>query len=177
MRRDRLTFGMMLGIPLLQLVLFGFAINSDPRHLPDRRAASPTTARTAAPSSRRSATAATSTSSARWTPRPRRTTLLARGEVQFVVTIPENFSRDLLRGDRPVVLVEADATDPAATSNAIGSLRALLDTALANDLKGPLALSAPARTRRWSCASTPATTPRRSRSTTSCPASWAWCSR
>ena len=49
--------------------------------------------------------------------------MLARGEVQFVVNIPENFSRDLLRGDRPVLLVEADATDPAATSNAIGSLR------------------------------------------------------
>src|SRR5215207_333616 len=34
MRRDRVTFGMMIGIPLLQLVLFGYAINSDPRHLP-----------------------------------------------------------------------------------------------------------------------------------------------
>ena len=54
-------------------------------------------------------------------------------------SIPENFTRDLLRGDRPAVLVEADATDPAATSNAIGSLRSLLDTALQNDLKGPLA--------------------------------------
>jgi ABC-2 type transport system permease protein len=63
---------------------------------------------------------------------------LSRGEVQFVVTIPENFSRDFLRGDRPAVLVEADATDPAATSNATSSLRALLDTAFDNDLKGPL---------------------------------------
>src|SRR5262249_1184216 len=63
---------------------------------------------------------------------------IARGEVQFVVTIPENFSRDLLRGDRPVILIEADATDPAATSTALGSLRSLLDTALRNDLKGPL---------------------------------------
>src|SRR5262249_3284332 len=65
--------------------------------------------------------------------------VLARGEVLFVVTIPEEFTRNLLRGDRPVFLVEADATDPAATSNAIGSLRTLLDTALQNDLKGPLA--------------------------------------
>jgi ABC-2 type transport system permease protein len=64
---------------------------------------------------------------------------LARGEVLFVVTIPENFSRDLVRGDRPALLVEADATDPAATSNAIGSLRAVVDSALAHDLKGPLA--------------------------------------
>ena len=64
--------------------------------------------------------------------------VLDRGEVQFVINIPENFTRDLLRGDRPAILVEADATDPAATSNAIGSLRTLLNTALEKDLKGPL---------------------------------------
>src|SRR6187397_849391 len=64
--------------------------------------------------------------------------LLARGQVQFVVNIPQNFSRDLLRGDRPIVLIEADATDPAATGIALGSLGPLLSTALANDLKGPL---------------------------------------
>ena len=57
--------------------------------------------------------------------------MLARGEVQFVVNIPQNFTRDLLRGERPAILVEADATDPAATSNAIGSLRMLVSTALA----------------------------------------------
>ncbi|HET6676534.1 MAG TPA: ABC transporter permease, partial [Nitrospiraceae bacterium] len=68
--------------------------------------------------------------------------LLARGEVQFVVNIPVSFTRDLLRGDRPAVLVEADATDPGATSNAIGSLNVLLTTALMNDLKGPLAFLA-----------------------------------
>jgi len=65
--------------------------------------------------------------------------LLARGQVQFVINIPENFSRDLLRGDRPALLVEADATDPAATGIALGSLEPLFDTALQNDLKGPLA--------------------------------------
>jgi ABC-2 type transport system permease protein len=64
--------------------------------------------------------------------------LLARGQVQFVINIPENFSRDLLRGDRPALLVEADATDPAATGIALGSLAPLFDTALHNDLKGPL---------------------------------------
>jgi ABC-2 type transport system permease protein len=67
---------------------------------------------------------------------------LARGEVQFVINIPENFTRDLLRGQTPAILVEADATDPSATSNAVGSLRALLNTALVNDLKGPLAFLA-----------------------------------
>jgi ABC-2 type transport system permease protein len=64
--------------------------------------------------------------------------LLARGQVQFVINIPENFSRDLLRGDRPALLVEADATDPAATGIALGSLGPILDSALRNDLKGPL---------------------------------------
>ena len=56
----------------------------------------------------------------------------------FVVQIPEDFSRDLLRGDRPAMLVAADATDPAATSNAVAALRALIDDALRHDLKGPL---------------------------------------
>jgi ABC-2 type transport system permease protein len=64
--------------------------------------------------------------------------------VQFVVTIPKNFTRDLLRGERPTLLIEADATDPAATSNALGSLRTLLGTALQNDFKGPLAFLAAA---------------------------------
>ncbi|MDX1815184.1 MAG: ABC transporter permease, partial [Thermodesulfobacteriota bacterium] len=64
---------------------------------------------------------------------------LARGEVQFVVNIPSDFTRSLLRGERPAVLLEADATDPAATGNALGALRILADTALQNDLRGPLA--------------------------------------
>ncbi len=68
---------------------------------------------------------------------------LARGEVQFVINIPENFSRDLLRGDRPAVLVEADATDPGTTGIALGALPSLFNTALQNDLKGPLAYLAP----------------------------------
>ena len=138
MRRDRLTFGMMIGIPLIQLVLFGFAINADPKHLP--------TAVLLADHGPQGRTllAAIQNSGYFDCVREVRTEAeahdaLARGEVLFVVHIPESFSRDLLRGDRPVLLVEADATDPAATSNAIGSLRTLLDTALHNDLKGPLA--------------------------------------
>src|SRR5262245_15415795 len=138
MRRDRLTFGMMIGIPLIQLVLFGYAINSDPKNLPAavRLADHGPYGRTLLYAIRNSAyfdfvreldTEAEAQE------------VLARGEVLFVVTIPEDFSRDLLRGDRPVLLVEADATDPAATSNAIGSLHAVLDSALQNDLKGPLA--------------------------------------
>jgi len=137
MRRDRLTFGMMLGIPLIQLILFGFAINSDPKQLPTAVlvADNGPQARTLLHAIRNSGYYAFV--------REVRTEAeaheaLARGDVQFVITIPENFCRDFLRGDRPALLVEADATDPAATSNATSSLRALLDTAFANDLKGPL---------------------------------------
>ena len=138
MRRDRLTFGMMIGIPLLQLILFGFAINSDPRHLP-------TTVLLAdhGPQGRTLLEAIRNSSYFDFVREMKSEAeardALARGEVLFVVSIPEDFSRNLLRGDRPVLLVEADATDPAATSNAVGALSVLLDTALQNDLKGSLA--------------------------------------
>ena len=65
------------------------------------------------------------------------------GAVQFAITIPENFARDLVRGDRPVLLVEADATDPAATGNAIAALGPSVESALAHDLKGSLAAEKP----------------------------------
>ncbi len=138
MRRDRLTFGMMVGIPLLQLVLFGFAINSDPKHLP--------TAVLVADHGPHGRTVLQAIRNSSYfdfvsevTTETQAHEALARGDVQFVVNVPENFSRELLRGDRPPILVEADATDPAATGNALGSLGTLLDGALQNDLKGPLA--------------------------------------
>jgi ABC-2 type transport system permease protein len=145
MRRDRMTFGMMVGIPLLQLVLFGFAINSDPKHLP--------TAMLLADHGPygRSLLHALQNSSYFELVRQVRTEaegreVLARGQAQFVINIPENFSRDLMRGDRPAVLVEADATDPGATGNAIGSLGTVLDSALRRDLKGPLSFLIPTAT-------------------------------
>lgn len=141
MRRDRVTFGMMVGVPLLQLVLFGYAINADPKRLP--------TAVLMADYGPQGRTLLHAIRNSHYFEFKRELTteqegrdVLARGEVQFVVNIPQNFTRDLLRGDRPAILVEADATDPAATSNAIGSLRMLLATALRHDLKGPLAFLA-----------------------------------
>jgi ABC-2 type transport system permease protein len=137
MRRDRLTFAMMLGIPLLQLTLFGYAINSDPRHLP--------TAVLMADHGAQGRTLLYAMKNSTYFDFVREVKtereghdLLARGDVQFVINIPQNFSRDLLRGDRPALLVEADATDPAATGIALGSLEPLFDTALQNDLKGML---------------------------------------
>jgi ABC-2 type transport system permease protein len=141
MRRDRVTFAMMVGIPLIQLVLFGFAINSDPKHLP--------AAVLLADHGPQGRTLLHAIQNSEYFDFVRQVEtesegheVLARGEVQFVVNIPENFTRDLLRGERPAILVEADATDPAATSNALDSLGTLLDTALENDLKGPLAFLA-----------------------------------
>lgn len=137
MRRDRLTFAMMVGIPLIQLILFGFAINFDPKHLP-----------TAVLSADNSIFARSFVRSLEnsgyfqvlFEPRTEAEVeyLLTSGEVQFVVTIPENFARKLVRGERPVLLVEADATDPIATVNAIATLNMLSLTALNRDLQGSL---------------------------------------
>jgi ABC-2 type transport system permease protein len=141
MRRDRLTFAMMVGIPVMQLVLFGYAINSDPKHL-----ATAVLLADQGPQGR-SLLAGIQNSAYFDFVRQVKTEAegeqaLARGEVQFVINIPENFTRELLRAKRPAVLVEADATDPAATGNALGSLPTVLNTALANDLNGPLAFLA-----------------------------------
>ena len=143
LKRDRLTFGMIIGIPVLQLILFGYAINSDPRRLP--------TAVLSADSSVYSRTllAAMQTSSYFRIDRFAATQdevddLLARGEVQFALTIPENFGRKLVRGERPVLLVEADASDPAAIGNALGALQQIAASSLNRDLSGPLAELVPA---------------------------------
>jgi len=138
MRRDRLTFAMIVGIPILQLILFGFAINTDPKALP-------TAVLTADSSvfSRSFVSAMENTGYfrvARFVTSPAEgERMLQLGEAQFFVTFPENFSRKLLRGERPAMLVEADAADPAATSNAISALLALNQSALNHDLTGPLA--------------------------------------
>ena len=114
MRRDRLTFGMIIGVPILQLVLFGFAINTDPRGLP--------TALVAADDSlfaRALVSALENSQYFKFTRRPvseaEADRLLKLGEVQFVLVIPPDFSRKLQRGERPQLLVAADATDPSAT--------------------------------------------------------------
>ena len=138
MKRDRVTFAMMVGIPLMQLMLFGFAINNDPKHLPAaiRAADQGPFARTLVAALRTSGyfvlvrEAATEAETQR---------LLQVGEVQFVINIPGDFSRKLLRGERPTLLIEADATDPAATGPALNAVRALADTVLNRELTGPLA--------------------------------------
>ena len=143
LKRDRLTFGMIVGIPVVQLILFGFAINSDPKSLP--------TAVLSQDNSQyaRTIVAALQTSGyfrlvQQVSTEAEVDDLLAHGKVQFVVTIPAGFERDLVRGGRPTLLIEADATDPSATGNAIAALGQSIETALSHDLKGVLGDQAPA---------------------------------
>lgn len=138
LRRDRLTFAMIVGIPVMQLLLFGFAINSDPKHLPAAVAISD-------PGTFSNSIVAALANSGYYdirlatnSPADARR-MLAEGEVSFVVEIPANFSRDIVRGARPSLLVEADATDPASASNAVGALGNIVAGALRDDLTGPLA--------------------------------------
>lgn len=138
MRRDRVTFAMMIGIPMLQLVLFGFAINSNPKHLPTAVYAADNS-----PFSRSIIWALRNSSyfdiSHEAKSAAEIQTLLAENKIQFAVTIPVDFSRKLLRGEKPDLLLEADATDPSAVGFAMSALNALTTSVLNRDLKGPLA--------------------------------------
>jgi ABC-2 type transport system permease protein len=129
---------MMVGIPLMQLLLFGFAINTDPKHLPTaiRAADQGPFARTFVAALKQSGyfTLVKETTSEAETQK-----LLQLGEVQFVINLPVDFSRKLLRGEQPTVLIEVDATDPAATGPAVAAVRALADSVFNRDLTGPLA--------------------------------------
>ncbi|RWF46173.1 MAG: ABC transporter permease [Mesorhizobium sp.] len=129
MRRDRITFAMMLGVPLLQLVLFGFAINNDPKSLPTALVAISNDQYTRAMASALQMTGyyhfdfvAQSAAEAE--------ELMAKGAVSFVVTIPADFARRVERGDNPQILIEADATDPSAASGAVSTLSKVASQAL-----------------------------------------------
>lgn len=142
MARDKMTFAMILGIPIMQLMVFGYVINTDPRHMPAAVLLADT-----GPQGRtlleglKNSTYFDFEKQVRTEEEGRK--LLLRGQVQFLVNIPEHFTRDLLRGDRPAVLVEADASDPTATSGGLAALDGVLNTALLADFKGPLAHLAP----------------------------------
>ena len=138
MRRDRLTFAMIVGVPVLQLLLFGYAINADPKSLPTALVMGE-----ASPFSRAFLAGIGNSGYFRLVGNPVDEALadamLVRGEVQFVVTVPSDFSRRIARGEHPALLVEADATDPAATSNALAALSRIAETAALRDLGGVLA--------------------------------------
>lgn len=129
MRRDRITFAMMIGVPLMQLMLFGFAINNDPKGLPAALVA-PVQDRF----SRAMVSALETTGYYRFTHVGISATeaefLIARGDVSFVVTLPSDFGHRVLRGDHPQILIEADATDPAVASGAVSTLGTVAAAAL-----------------------------------------------
>jgi ABC-2 type transport system permease protein len=137
MMRDRLTFAMAVGIPILQLVLFGFAINTDPKGLPTAVVSGDPSAM-----ARSLVAALQNTGYFRVTHSGTREdegeALLATGEVQFLLVIPPNFSQRVVRGERPALLLAVDATDPSASGNAIAALNVLATRALRHDLIGPL---------------------------------------
>ncbi len=136
--RDRLTYAMILVMPVVQLLLFGYAINTDPRHLPtvvldeDRSTFS------------RSVLAALGNTGyfdfvAEAASHTAVDAVIENGDAQFAVVIPHDFSRRVVKGDAPQILVEADASDPTAVGSALGSLPGVAGTALSHDLQGPLA--------------------------------------
>jgi ABC-2 type transport system permease protein len=138
MLRDRLTFAMAVGVPVMQLILFGYAINTDPKGLPTAIVSQDPSAMA------RSLVAALQTSGyfhvvESGLDERRGDDLLERGEIQFLIVIPDDFGQRVVRGERPVVLVAADATDPSASGNAIAALGPLAQGALVRDLRGPLA--------------------------------------
>ncbi|MBV8466922.1 MAG: ABC transporter permease [Burkholderiales bacterium] len=137
LRRDRLTFAMMIGIPIIQMTLFGFAINGDPKSLPtvivahEQGTFTRSIVRSLENSSYFKVVGNVSDAEA--------DRMLAEGDAQFALTIPSDFSRRIIRGEKPALLLDADATDPSATGNAISAVQQLGSTALNHDLTGTLA--------------------------------------
>ncbi|HCK83849.1 MAG TPA: mannose-1-phosphate guanyltransferase [Hyphomonadaceae bacterium] len=133
MRRDRPTFAIMIMVPIMQLTLFGFAIDTDPRHLPtavELRDDGPLT-RSLLASMRQSdyfrivAQVSTDEEGER---------LLRSGEVSYLIVIPENFEREFVRGERPQILIAADASDPVAASGPIAAANEIARRAFAPEL-------------------------------------------
>ena len=136
--RDRITYAMILVVPLVQLLLFGYAINNDPRHLPTAVLVQENSVFA------RSTLAAMRNSGYFHIVEQVRSPeeldrLVRRGDVQFAVTIPGDFTRRVVRGEQAQILVEADASDPVATGTAVAALQALPTEALRHDLKGAVA--------------------------------------
>lgn len=137
MRRDRMTFAMMIGLPVMQLIMFGFAINSDPRHLPTALMD-----RDQSTISRSLVSAVENSTYMDITHRPvsdeSAEKLMREGKVNYILIIPENFARNLVRRQRPQMLLVADATDPSAASGALSSINEIVNSGLRRDLSGSL---------------------------------------
>ena len=158
LRRDRVTLATMISIPLLQLIMFGYAINTTPRHLP-----------TAVLLQENSDVGRSILAALRNTEFFKVTRqlhneeefnqVLESGSVLFAIEVPADFERALRRGDRPALLVAADATDPVATGSAVKALSAIVDTALVNDRWIPASGQAPFEIRQHARYNPAASTP------------------
>lgn len=138
MRRDRPTFAIMLMVPVMQLVLFGYAINTDPRHLPavvEMREDGPMTR--AFLSSLRASTFVDIVAVARRAEEGE--AMLRSGQANFLIVIPEGFERRLVRGERPQILIAADASDPVSAGGALGAVERVAQQAFAPEFEGALA--------------------------------------
>ncbi|MGD0156037.1 MAG: ABC transporter permease [Terracidiphilus sp.] len=138
LRRDRLTFAMIVGIPIMQMAIFGFAINLIPRHLDTGIISADDTNVT------RSFIEAMQNSSyfkivKRLPNEEAGREALAQGQLLFVVNIPAGFTRQLLRREHPSILIEADATDPTTTGSAIAAVNGITQSVIQHELSGPLA--------------------------------------
>ncbi|WP_316176568.1 MULTISPECIES: ABC transporter permease [unclassified Bradyrhizobium] len=133
LKRDRVSFAMIVMIPVMQLMLFGYAINTTPHHLP-----AAVLLQEDSDLGRSILKAMENTAYFRFTREVSSVAefddLLLSGKVLFGVEIPRGFERAVRRGDRPALLVAADATDPVAASSALSSLGMIVQTALAHDL-------------------------------------------
>ena len=136
LRRDRITYAMILALPIMQLLLFGYAINTDPRHLP---AAVVSHDHGNLANAVVQAMEHTAYVDVRYLPRSEAEMdeLMRRGKIIVGVTIPPDFTRKVLRGDGAQILAEADASDPQSAAGAVAAVSALPESALIHDLKGP----------------------------------------
>ena len=138
LRRDRVTFAMIVGVPIIQMALFGYAINTDPKHLDTAVINADNTNIT------RSFLWGMKNSSyfkfvGELPNEAAGREALSQGNVLFVITIPPGFTTQLLRHERPSLLIEADATDPSAASNALFAVNGIVQTVIQKELTGPLA--------------------------------------
>ncbi|PYF04808.1 ABC-2 type transport system permease protein [Rhodopseudomonas faecalis] len=133
--RDRVSFGMIIFMPVMQLLLFGYAINTTPRHLPTAVLLQEDT-----DLGRSILKALENTAYFRFTHEVHNVeqfdALLLSGQVLFGVEIPRGFERAVRRGERPALLVAADATDPVAAGSALSALGQIAQSALMHDRVG-----------------------------------------
>jgi ABC-2 type transport system permease protein len=138
LKRDRATLGMVVLIPIMQILLFGYAINSNPKNLP--------TSVLSRDNSILTRSFVTGLNNSGYfaidhdiSSEEQGKSLLQQGDISFMITIPDNFYRDLVRGDEPNILIEADATDPVATSGALSAISGIMESVIRRDMTGALA--------------------------------------